>query len=409
MSEILLRCDHVGKTFCRNLKRSLWYGVQDVTAELLGFAGQTEQSAPHIKRELRTEEFWAVDDVSFTLQRGECLGLIGRNGAGKTTLLKMLNGLIKPDSGRIALRGRVGGLIALGAGFDPDLTGRENVFINGAILGLSRKQIAARFEEIVEFAEIGEFIDSPVGNYSSGMQVRLGFSVAAKLIRPDILLLDEVLAVGDLGFRLKCLNLVQELLADSAVVFVSHSMQFVTRFCTQLAVMSSGRMIEQSHDLARGLQAYYEQCGTSLRIFGNETAVISGEKLLSNGAEFNDGETPSLNRGDALELELDIALHENTPPVDLQVMIEDYSGQPVLAIHPEDQEKFRFTGSQTGVRLDLGSLNLAPGKYGFMLALVSAVDGTRLSRKAGELSFHYGGDHVPWAPVIHEARVRRAA
>ena len=168
---------------------------------------------------LRTKEFWAVNNVSFELKRGECLGLIGRNGAGKTTLLKMLNGLIKPDAGRIEMRGRVGALIALGAGFNPILTGRENIYVNGSVLGLTKKEIGAKLDEIVDFAEIGDFIDTPVQNYSSGMAVRLGFAVASS-IRPDVLLIDEVLAVGDISFVLRCLNRVSELLPTTAVVFV---------------------------------------------------------------------------------------------------------------------------------------------------------------------------------------------
>jgi ABC-type polysaccharide/polyol phosphate transport system ATPase subunit len=154
---------------------------------------------------LRAGEFFAVKDVSFELRRGECLGLIGHNGAGKTTLLKMLNGLIKPDAGSITMRGRVGALIALGAGFNPILTGRENIYINGSVLGLSKKEIDAKIDEIIDFADVREAIDMPVQNYSSGMNVRLGFAVATTL-EPDILIVDEVLAVGDAEFQKKCLG-----------------------------------------------------------------------------------------------------------------------------------------------------------------------------------------------------------
>ncbi|QDU47030.1 Teichoic acids export ATP-binding protein TagH [Symmachiella dynata] len=398
MSEILLRCDHVGKKFCRDLKKSLWYGLTDLAGDILG-------TPPGI---LRSEEFWAVDDVSFDLRRGECLGLIGRNGAGKTTLLKMLNGLIKPDAGKIMLRGRVGGLIALGAGFDPILTGRENVFVNGSILGLSKKQIHERFDEIVEFAEIGQFIDSPVGNYSSGMQVRLGFAVAAIMIRPDILLLDEVLAVGDLGFRLKCLNLIQELLEDAAVVFVSHSMQFVTRFCTRVAVFSEGQIICNSHDLSQGLQAYYTQCETQLKVFGNTAARIHNEKLWINDAEVLDNQQAVITGDDELSVELDLDLEPGLPEVELRITIEDFSGHPILAIKPQQREQLRFTETQRGVRMDLGNLKLTPGKYCLMFAVVTVERMERLTRKAGSLEFQFGGDHVEWASVIHETRVRCA-
>jgi lipopolysaccharide transport system ATP-binding protein len=227
--DVLIKVEGVSKKFCRSLKKSLYYGLKDIAGETTGFNKNQDQ--------LRSEEFWAVNDVSFELRRGECLGLIGRNGAGKTTLLKMLNGLIKPNKGRIEMHGRIGALIALGAGFNPILTGRENIYVNASILGLCKKESAAKFEEIVHFAELNDFIDTPVQNYSSGMQVRLGFAVAAVLIKPDVLLLDEVLAVGDMGFKIKCLNSVRELMADAAVVFVSHTMQFVSQFCSRIACL----------------------------------------------------------------------------------------------------------------------------------------------------------------------------
>src|SRR5262245_40699880 len=192
--DVLIRVEHASKKFCRSFKRSLWYGLKDATADVSGRRSLGK---------LRPDEFYAVDDVSFELKRGKCLGLVGPNGAGKTTLLKMLNGLIKPDKGRIEMRGRVCALIALGAGFSPILTGRENIYVNASILGLSKREIDAKLDNMIEFSEIGAFIDSPVQNYSSGMQMRLGFAVATAL-EPDVLLLDEVLAVGDASFRAKC-------------------------------------------------------------------------------------------------------------------------------------------------------------------------------------------------------------
>jgi lipopolysaccharide transport system ATP-binding protein len=167
--------------------------------------------------------------------------LIGHNGAGKTTLLKMLNGLIKPDSGKITMRGRVGALIALGAGFNPILTGRENIYINGSVLGLSKKEIDGKIDEIIDFAEIGEFIDSPVQNYSSGMTVRLGFAVATAM-DPDVLILDEVLAVGDAAFRNKCYQRILSLRKRAAVIFVSHMMEQVARISDYALTLVRGRV-----------------------------------------------------------------------------------------------------------------------------------------------------------------------
>lgn len=236
-SDVLVNVSSVSKKFCRDLKRSLWYGVQDVAADALGRS---------MDEPLRSKEFWALEDVSFQIERGECLGLIGRNGAGKTTLLKILNGLIKPDSGRVEINGRVGALIALGAGFNPILTGRENIYVNGSILGLKKKTIDAKFDEIAEFSEIENFLDSPVQSYSSGMQVRLGFAIAAVLIKPDILLLDEVLAVGDAGFHTKCINALRGMQASGvSIILVSHNMHDILRYCDTGIYLSAGRVVSR--------------------------------------------------------------------------------------------------------------------------------------------------------------------
>lgn len=248
MSETLVRIDQVSKKFCRSLKRSLWYGVRDLGSELIG------KSDSH--KELRKDEFWAVRDVSFSVDRGETLGLIGHNGAGKTTLLRMLNGLIKPDAGRIEVRGRVQALIALGAGFNPVLSGRENIYVNASVLGISKAEIEQRFDEIVAFSELEEFIDMPVQSYSSGMAVRLGFSVAAHL-EPDVLLVDEVLAVGDLAFRAKCQVRIQELKERGvAIILVSHNLHTISHVCTRAISLEKGHILfdgdtEQAIDLYR--------------------------------------------------------------------------------------------------------------------------------------------------------------
>ncbi|MEA5620670.1 ABC transporter ATP-binding protein [Cronbergia sp. UHCC 0137] len=247
-SEILVSVQGVSKRFCRSLKKSLWYGLQDIGSEILG---------RKYEHELRPDEFWAVNDVSFELRRGECLGLIGRNGAGKTTLLRMLNGLIKPDKGRIEMRGRVGALIALGAGFNPILTGKENIYVNASVLGLSKKEIDNKIDEIIDFAEIGDFIDSPVQTYSSGMQVRLGFAIATAL-NPDILILDEVLAVGDAAFRFKCYRKIDSLLTKSAVIFVSHNMPDVQRICNYSMLLSFGQ-VEYLGEKDKGIVEYQKR------------------------------------------------------------------------------------------------------------------------------------------------------
>ncbi|MBK7767278.1 MAG: ABC transporter ATP-binding protein [Sulfuritalea sp.] len=235
MNDTLIKVEGVSKRFCRSLKKSLWYGTQDLCNEIVGRRhGRQGQ--------LRDDEFWALKDVGFELRRGECLGLIGRNGAGKTTLLRLLNGLIKPDSGRIEIRGRVGALIALGAGFNPILTGRENIQINASVLGLSKREIDEKIGQIIEFSEIEEFLDMPVQSYSSGMAVRLGFTVAVSF-EPDIMLVDEVLAVGDSSFQRKCFDRIFHLQRrGTSFIIVSHNPYQIERLCQKAAVVHRGRL-----------------------------------------------------------------------------------------------------------------------------------------------------------------------
>jgi lipopolysaccharide transport system ATP-binding protein len=234
-AELVISVDHVSKKFCRNLKQSLLYGVQDIATELLGARRKSDT--------LRRQEFWALKDVSFQLKRGESLGLVGSNGAGKSTLLRIISGLIKPDTGCVKVRGRVAPLIALGAGFNPILTGRENIYANMAILGLSTKKIKERFQEVIDFSEIGNAIDAPVQTYSSGMAARLGFACAVH-VEPDILLIDEVLAVGDIKFKMKCHRKLAELREKgTAFILVSHNSHSILNVCDSSIYLSKGELI----------------------------------------------------------------------------------------------------------------------------------------------------------------------
>lgn len=189
-----------------------------------------------------SDSFLAVDDVSFSVQQGESIGLMGLNGSGKSTLLKLINGVMRPDSGKVLTRGRIAGLIATGAGFHPQLTGRENVYLNAAILGMSEKETKARFDDIVEFADIGKFLDTPVGHYSSGMFARLGFAVAVHT-ESDIFLVDEVLAVGDRPFKRKCMNRMEEIKKEGRTLFyVSHAPASVRKMCDRVLVLEKGKL-----------------------------------------------------------------------------------------------------------------------------------------------------------------------
>lgn len=225
--------DKISKKFSHNMKSALKYGANDMFKAALGIA--TNQSA------LRPGEFWAVKDVSFDLKPGEGLGLVGLNGSGKSTILKMLNGIYLPNEGEIRLNGKMGALIEIASGFHPNLTGKQNIYHKGALMGLKKEMIDELFDSIVDFADIGKFIDSPVKMYSSGMHVRLGFSVAVN-ISPDILLVDEVLAVGDFRFRQKCLDKINELRSKMSVILVSHNMNDIILFCNKAIVIDKGKV-----------------------------------------------------------------------------------------------------------------------------------------------------------------------
>jgi lipopolysaccharide transport system ATP-binding protein len=316
---------------------------------------------------LRPKEFWAVHDVNFELRRGECLGLIGRNGAGKTTLLKMLNGLIKPDAGRIEMRGRVGALIALGAGFNPILTGRENIYTNASVLGLSKKETDAKLDEIIDFAEIGEFIDTPVQNYSSGMSVRLGFAVASS-IRPDILLIDEVLAVGDISFVLRCLNRISDILPTTAIVFVSHSMQFVSRICTSALLMNHGQTEYSGDDVSKAIELYSKTALTfKQQSVGGAEISLASIGLRSNPDDDYDYAN-SLNLGNGCPLDVRLEFESNADvPLDFNpwVKILDSQMREIVDLAPFQQAPlFRIEArGRRVIHLHADALHLNSGKH----------------------------------------------
>jgi lipopolysaccharide transport system ATP-binding protein len=291
MSHAVVTVEHVSKKFCKSLKRSMLYGIQDIVKNIAGLPSGGSQ--------LRPREFWAVDEVDFELKKGEALGIIGPNGSGKSTLLKMLNGIFMPDKGRITICGRVGALIEVGAGFHPMLTGRENVYVNGAILGMTKSEIDRKFAEIVTFADIGDFIDVAVKHYSSGMYVRLGFAVAV-YCEPDILLVDEVLAVGDMNFRHKCLSKIGEMVDQQvSVIIVSHNLEEITRVTERLILLDNGKALIEGESLqvinkyftiannhSRGEESYHTEILDVVQFNlvdaeGHEVEIISNEEELT--------------------------------------------------------------------------------------------------------------------------------
>lgn len=410
MSDTLVQCENIGKKFCRDLKRSLWYGVRDSAAALLGANRENDT--------LRRGEFWAAKEISFELKRGECVGLIGHNGAGKTTLLKILSGLIRPDTGRAVMRGRVGALIALGAGFNPVLTGRENIYVNGSILGLSKNRISQQLDHIVDFADLEEAIDAPVRTYSSGMQVRLGFSIAAILLQPDILILDEVLAVGDSDFQIKCANQVRKLRADAAVVFVSHNMQMVSAFCQRVKLMSRGTFLDSSEDPAQAIANYHatrpveEQpqsvSGTGVIELVDFQIVVDGRKQQQSHDDMRIG------FGSHVGATLRVRVKQPSNVNQIRVCIVDESLTPVTAyiLSGSCDEIYQLSCADPGdteVRFELGVLNLNSGRYSFLVAVSDAADGTVNLRIENLQPFVVTGVAiVTWAPILKMVAVEES-
>jgi ABC-type polysaccharide/polyol phosphate transport system ATPase subunit len=352
---LIVKADGVGKKFCRSLKKSLWYGLKDIAGDINPLRRRNlDGSATVGNNGLRPDEFWAVKDVSFGLRKGECLGLIGHNGAGKTTLLKMLNGLIKPDRGRIEMRGRVGALIALGAGFNPVLSGRENIYVNAAVLGMTRRETDRKLEAIIDFAEIREFIDAPVQGYSSGMAIRLGFAIAAHC-QTDILLLDEVLAVGDMGFRAKCFNKLGEFReAGNGFILVSHDMMQITRFCGRVLYLKRGTVA--SHGSATDGVATFIKDMMAGSTAGKDASAPTIEEAGSFALRVEDAffATPSAPRtteiktGEAIKLVLRYRCEKG--PI----------GNPVLELNLRDPGgEVLFHGSSRMAGVELGELTAA--------------------------------------------------
>jgi lipopolysaccharide transport system ATP-binding protein len=352
MSEVLIKADNISKKFCRNLKKSLWYGLIDLKDELMG--NYTDQQV----KQLREGEFWVNKNISFEVKRGECLGLIGKNGAGKSTLLKILTGLIKPDTGRIELRGRIGALIELGAGFNPILTGRENVFSNGAILGFSQKEMEEKYDDIVAFAELEEFMDTPIQYYSSGMKVRLGFAIAST-IEPDILILDEVLAVGDAAFRAKCYNRIGQLKQKAALIFVSHSMQQVSQICTAVLAMEKGN-IKWLGDVGGGIAAYNSN-NSSAEEDRKEATLVIEHPVLSAALQF---QPSSLNFGEYLTVRLNMSL--SAPVEGACIRIAFFNAEGLIVSEWNGKRlghQLNLQEGENAVAIKVGPLNLRAGSY----------------------------------------------
>lgn len=368
-NDTVIKVDRLYKKFSRSLKRSMLYGTTDVTKNLFGIKS--------VKEDLRKSEFWALENISFELKKGEALGLIGQNGSGKSTLLRLINGIFPPDRGEISVRGRIGALIAVGAGFHPHMTGRENIYLNGAILGMSREEIDSKFQDIVDFADIGDFMDAPVATYSSGMNVRLGFAIAIHS-DADILLADEVLAVGDLSFVLKCYRKIGEYREKGgSLILVSHGMQLVRNTCEKALWIDHGKVVE--YGTAQDVCDHYEQYmvkkdaesqskeGMTGSIINNDEAVhITNVKFLDK----NSKETSEFKVGDKLTARITFETDRVVEKPIFTISIFNPENIVVISNYTNfDGVKIDQIEDEGYIDFELDNIQLKPSQYKFSVTL----------------------------------------
>lgn len=325
------------------------------------------------------EEFWALNGVSFEVDRGEAVGIIGRNGAGKSTLLKVLSRIVEPTSGRAELRGRVGSLLEVGTGFHPELTGRENIYLNGSVLGMTRREIARKFNEIVAFSEVEQFLDTPVKRYSSGMFVRLAFAVAVHL-EPEILIIDEVLAVGDATFQKRCLDAMRNVAASGrTVLVVSHQLDVINRLCKRAMWLDRGKIVTTG-PAADVVAAYLSSAGL-IAAPGAEVDLTSAVRTGSGDARFTRMTVTGENRG--------IVYSGGPMCVELRIDAKRKLTADVIAVTIYDQTGFKLVNADTVclgrtveleegdnvVRFDIRAIHLNPGRYRVGLWLARTLEG----------------------------------
>ncbi len=415
MSDSVIKVSGLHKKFCRNLKRGMIYSAYDVGRSMLGISYDTST--------LRKDEFWALQDVSFELKKGDTLGIIGINGSGKSTLLRLLTGIFPPDRGEITVQGNIGALIAVGAGFHPHMTGRENIYLNGTILGMNRQQIDERFEEIIDFADIGDFIDAPVATYSSGMKVRLGFSVAVH-VKPDILLVDEILSVGDLSFRNKSLRKMQEYREQAnALIFISHNLEQVRVLCSRLIILNKGK-VTYDGNTHEGI-ALYEELSRDIkkRVMQNSKVNNTVEMLVKNqvssGNEIDLIDLAIVNihndKVDAIKIDEPLRflcrfkVNKYIQSLYFSAGILSEALQSCIWVVSNDDNKNKFTDIEPGVYeviLHIANHNLVPNVYVPNIAIRNSDTGETYERILASLSFKVktDGKHLERGIVRVEER-----
>jgi lipopolysaccharide transport system ATP-binding protein len=379
MSDIVIAVENLSKSYLvghRSAQREQYTALRDVISrEMRNLARKTVAvlRGRQIVQGDEVEEFWALQDVSFEVKQGEVLGIIGRNGAGKSTLLKILSRITKPDRGRVILRGRVGSLLEVGTGFHPELSGRENIYLNGAILGMKRAEIKQKFDEIVAFAEIDRFVDTPVKRYSSGMYVRLAFAVAAHL-DPEILVIDEVLAVGDAEFQNKCLRKISEVSGHGrTVLFVSHDLRKVTALCNRGILLADGR-IECEGSISTVADAYLKNrvnIGSIADLSLRSDRTGSGEVQFQSIELLKDRRPcTTLSFGEEYTLKIGVRVKNAVGKILLQALIATPDGLFIQEFFSaNDGVEWAPSVGRYTVKIAIEKLRLYPGSYSIDLWL----------------------------------------
>ena len=368
MTNTIIRVENLGKKYLiKHQQQGSDTALRDIIADKVKSLGKRIISPWNHKKSSTfstTEEFWALKDVSFEVNQGEVIGIIGRNGAGKTTLLKILSRITEPTTGRFRIKGRASSLLEVGTGFHPELTGRENTFLNGAILGMKKAEIKRKFDEIVAFAEVEKFLDTPVKRYSSGMYVRLAFAVAAHL-EPDILIVDEVLAVGDAAFQKKCLGKMNDVSRKGrTILFVSHNMDSILSLCSSVYVLNSGR-ISPCFKPDEGVRRYFSADiihpleKRSRFQNNNRSSVI--QKLEIEDDEGNKNIIPT---GKGVLFDIELRNFQDTNGLYCGISIKNKLNQRVVIFHMRHHANLILRPTNFAqVSCYVPSLTLVPGNY----------------------------------------------
>jgi homopolymeric O-antigen transport system ATP-binding protein len=408
LNSVAVQCEGLSKRYRLGHSNAPYMTLRE---SLPGFVRGVARRVRALGSGARDESFWALRDVSFDVQHGEVVGVIGKNGAGKSTLLKILSRITWPTEGRALIHGRVGSLLEVGTGFHPELSGRENIYLNGAIMGMRKAEIAAKFDEIVAFAEVEQFIDTPVKHYSSGMYVRLAFAIAAHL-EPEILIVDEVLAVGDLAFQQKCLGKMSEVSRGGrTILFVSHNMALVERLCRRCIVLNHGHIAFQG-ETERAIHHFFNEIFVANKPDGHVFDFSASlhrhstvGKILQHVELYTEDDLPVLEGiriGAGLKLKIQLDFPTPTRSFDVGLGFNNTYNQRIFTAHSlfePNRPSGEWVGPQVFV-CDIPSFTLMPGVYNLFIWLdINHKEADRVNQAAQVTvleSDYYGTGKAPW-------------